>query len=149
MNHTNMYYYTKIFISNEANRIQLNISLTLFNRKILLDSSEMLVVSTQHSFQIQLQSLVHQGCFKLPTFTSSCNSEYGLIFLWSMFPPYRNLFRSSRSQMFFKIIVLKAFAIFTGKQLCWSLFLSHFTKKRLQQSCFPVNIANFLITTFL
>ena len=40
MNHTNMYYYTKIFISNEANRIQLNISLTLFNRKILLDSSE-------------------------------------------------------------------------------------------------------------
>ena len=31
--------------------------------------------------------------------------------------------RSSRSQMFFKIAVLKIFAIFTGKHLCWSLFL--------------------------
>ena len=31
--------------------------------------------------------------------------------------------RSSRSQMFFKIGVLKNFAIFTGKHLRWSLFL--------------------------
>ena len=31
--------------------------------------------------------------------------------------------RSSRSQKFFKIGVLKNFAIFTGKHLCWSLFL--------------------------
>ena len=31
--------------------------------------------------------------------------------------------RSSRSRMFFKIGVLKNFAIFTGKYLCWSLFL--------------------------
>ena len=29
--------------------------------------------------------------------------------------------RSSRSQMFFKIDVLKHFTIFTGKHLCWSL----------------------------
>ena len=32
-------------------------------------------------------------------------------------------FRSSRSQMFLKIVVLKNFAIFTGKQMCWSLEL--------------------------
>ena len=33
-------------------------------------------------------------------------------------------FRSSGSQLFFKIIgVLNNFAIFTGKNLCWSLFL--------------------------
>ena len=32
------------------------------------------------------------------------------------------LFRSSHSQMFFKIDVLKNFANFTGKHLCWSLF---------------------------
>ena len=51
----------------------------------------------------------------------------------------------SRSQMFFKIGVLKNF-IFTGKHLWWSLFLSHFIKKRLQHSCFPVNIAKFLRT---
>ena len=31
--------------------------------------------------------------------------------------------RSSRSQMLFRIGVLQNFAIFTGKQLCWSLFL--------------------------
>ena len=33
------------------------------------------------------------------------------------------IFRSSRSQMFFKIGILKNFAIFTGKKLCRSLFL--------------------------
>ena len=33
------------------------------------------------------------------------------------------LFRSSRSEMFFKIDVLKNFGICTGKQLRWSLFL--------------------------
>ena len=33
-------------------------------------------------------------------------------------------FRSSRSQMFFKIRVLKNFARFTRKHLCWSLFLN-------------------------
>ena len=32
------------------------------------------------------------------------------------------IIRSSRSQMFFKIGVLKNFANFTGKHLCWSLF---------------------------
>ena len=32
-------------------------------------------------------------------------------------------YRSRRSQMFFEITVLKKFAIFTGKHLCWSLFL--------------------------
>ena len=34
-----------------------------------------------------------------------------------------NSFRSSRSQLFFKIGTLKNFANFTGKQLCWSIFL--------------------------
>ena len=32
-------------------------------------------------------------------------------------------YRSSRSRIFFKIDVLKEFPIFTGKYLCWSLFL--------------------------
>ena len=34
--------------------------------------------------------------------------------------------KSSRSQMFSKIGVLKKIAIFTRKQLCWSLFLIKF-----------------------
>ena len=60
--------------------------------------------------------------------------------------------RCSRSQMFFKIGVLKNFVIFTGKHLCWSLLLIKLTpktSKRLQHRCFLVNIAKFLRTPFL
>ena len=62
------------------------------------------------------------------------------------------LLRSSRSQMFFKISVLKNFAIFTGEHLCWRLTPENactFIKKRLQHWCFPVNIVKFLRITFL
>ena len=54
-----------------------------------------------------------------------------------------NTSRSSRLQMFFKIGVVKSFANFTGKHLCWSLFLKNlqgeslqFHKERLQHRCF-------------
>ena len=78
-------------------------------------------------------------------------------------------YRSSSSQMFFKIGVLKNFAIFTGKHLRWSLFLIklqaltffiehrwwlladlglQLIEKRLQYRYFPVNIAKFLGTAF-
>ena len=53
-------------------------------------------------------------------------------------------YRSSRSQIFFKIGVLKNFAKFTEKDLCQSLFLI----KRLRRKCFPVNFAKFLRTFF-
>ena len=48
--------------------------------------------------------------------------------------------------------VLKKFAIFTGKHLCWSLFLTilqacSFITKRLQHMCFLVKFAKFLRTT--
>ena len=63
---------------------------------------------------------------------------------------------NSRSQMFSKTGVLKNFAIFTGKNLCWSLFLIKFQdwrpaflfKKRLQRRCSSVNIVKFLRTVF-
>ena len=42
---------------------------------------------------------------------------------------------------FYKKVVLKYFAIFTGKHLCWSLFITK--KKILQRRCFSVNIAKF------
>ena len=48
------------------------------------------------------------------------------------------IFRSSRTQIFFKIGVLRNFTIFTGKHLCWSL----------EQGSFPVNIAKLLRTVF-
>ena len=58
--------------------------------------------------------------------------------------------------MFYKIGVLKNFAKFTGKHLCWSLFFNKFgslrpatlLEKRRQHSCFPVNFAKFLRTPF-
>ena len=49
--------------------------------------------------------------------------------------------------MFFKILVLKNFANFTGKHLCWSLFFN-FIKKRLQHKCFPVKFPNFFRVAF-
>ena len=67
-----------------------------------------------------------------------------------------SIIRNSLSQMFFKICVLKIFPIFTGKHLCWRLFLIklqafqtyNFIKMRLQYRCLPVNIAQFLRTAF-
>ena len=52
-----------------------------------------------------------------------CNQyvEYKNIQKFSVF--YQNPFKSSRAQMFFKIGALKNSAVFTGKHLCWSLFL--------------------------
>ena len=53
--------------------------------------------------------------------------------------------------MFFKIDVPKNFAIFTGRHLCWSLFLiklQAFIKKRLRHRCFPLNIAKIFKNSF-
>ena len=50
--------------------------------------------------------------------------------------------------------VLKNFVIFTGKHLCWSLFLIKlqaykFIEKRLQNWCFPLHVRKFLRTPIL
>ena len=61
-------------------------------------------------------------------------------------------FRSSRSQMFFKMGVLKNFAIFTGKHLCWYFFLiklqvsTTLLKRGSNISDFPVDLAKSLRT---
>ena len=57
-------------------------------------------------------------------------------------------FRSSRSQMFLKLGVLKNFINFTGKHFCWSLQVYNFIKKRFQHSCFPVKFVKFLRRPF-
>ena len=64
---------------------------------------------------------------------------------------------NSRSQIFFKKGVLKNFAMFIGKHLCWSRFLIKFQccrhaflfKNKLQHSCFYVIIAKLLRAAFL
>ena len=85
--------------------------------------------------------------------TFSNISSWGMVFFTNTFSSHLTarqrqrvflffpLLRSSRLQMFFKIGVLKNFAIFTGKRkhLCWSLFLSlkpcNFIKIRLHRKC--------------
>ena len=55
-------------------------------------------------------------------------------------------------KVFRKKGVLKNFAIFTRKHLCWSLFSVfgvNFIKKRLQHRHFPMNITKFLGTPIL
>ena len=62
--------------------------------------------------------------------------------------------RSSRSRMFFKISVDKNFANFTGKHLCWGLFIiklqalkaDNFIKSGLQHKWLFVEFAKFLRT---
>ena len=81
------------------------------------------------------------------------------MFLQNRFMEERSIpdkLRSSRLQMFFKIGVLETFTDFTGKHLCWSLFLiklqayaCNFIKRRIQNKCFPVKFAKFLKTPFL
>ena len=68
-------------------------------------------------------------------------------------PQASRKYRGSPSQMLFKIDVLKNVVNFTGKHLCWSLFLiklqgCNFIKRKLQHRCFPVKFAKFLSTPF-
>ena len=59
--------------------------------------------------------------------------------------------KSSRFQVFFKIVVLRHFTNFTEKLLWWSLFLiklQALSKKRIWHRCFPVKFMKFLRTTF-
>ena len=52
--------------------------------------------------------------------------------------------RYYEKQVFYKKSCIKHFAIFTGKHLCWSIFLIKFIKKKFQHIGFPMNIARFL-----
>ena len=64
-------------------------------------------------------------------------------------PPETYHIQKQPLELFCKKTVLKSFAIFTGKHLCWILLLiklkaCNSIKKRLQHRCFPVSIARFL-----
>ena len=82
------------------------------------------------------KNLTYPSIFKA-YFKSFAAAKASLVFI-------KNRCRSSRSQMFFKILTFKNFAIFTGKHLCWSLFLIKLQAFR----CFPVNIAKLLRAAF-
>ena len=65
--------------------------------------------------------------------------------------------RSSHRRCFVKNVALKNFANFTGRHLCWSLFLiklqafrpATLIKKRIEHRCFPVKFTKFLRTAIL
>ena len=69
---------------------------------------------------------------------------------------YSYIIRSSVSQVFFNIDILKNFVIFTGKHLCWNLFLiklqtwrpAAILKRDSNISIFALKIAKFLRTAF-
>ena len=63
--------------------------------------------------------------------------------MWELTLSTRGLNRSSQRRCSVKISVLKNFTNFTGKYLCWNLFLIKLQGKRLQHRCFPVNLRNF------
>ena len=68
--------------------------------------------------------------------------------------PLKPFAHYSLSEVFSKKDVLRAFAKFTRKHLCQSLFtklhasVCNFIKKKLWHRCFPVNFAKFLRTSF-
>ena len=61
-----------------------------------------------------------------------------------------SVFRRRRLEVFYKEDVLKNLAKFIGKHLRWSLFLRklYLLKERLRHTCFPLNFAKFLRTSF-
>ena len=54
-----------------------------------------------------------------------------------------NRYKSSRSQIPFKTGVLKNFAIFTGKHLCWSLFLIKFLFNKVSLQMTPTQVLSY------
>ena len=69
--------------------------------------------------------------YQIHTFINNLNdkqmatSHLMRTFSWKHFLTEVLILRSSRSQMFFKIHILKDFAIFTRKHLCWPSFTEH------------------------
>ena len=76
------------------------------------------------------KNLTYSSIFKVYFMKSFAAAKASLVFI-------KNRYRSSRSQMFFKIGIIKHFAMFTWKHLCWSPFLIKLQAFR----CFPVKIA--------
>ena len=81
-------------------------------------------------FVIRCSTCCHSLSFVLTRCSNRCHSLSRDVPLVCLFlkdllnaPLYFEMYRTSRSQMFFKIGVLKNFTIFTGKHLSWKLFL--------------------------
>ena len=83
-------------------------------------------------------------------------SSFLFLTSYKLFKCYLRDEKKQPPEEFYKKGVLKNFAIFTGKHLCWGLFLiklqtwpAFLLKRRLQRRCFHVSIAKFLRTPVL
>ena len=106
------------------------------------------------------QSLSNQS-FKhnlphMPSLNLIPTLSFELRFRMFIINDYNRKKHSSHRRCSLKNVVLKNFVIFTGKNICQSLFFNkvscaagNFIKKRLWHRCFPVSFAKFLRTTFL
>ena len=112
-------------------------------------NSVIMTMSSQYFNRIKTRKFAAHKKHNSRSHKQATNFNKNILHHWRFLVSFVNIFketvllRSSRLQMFFKIGALKNFPIFTRKHLCWSLFLI----KRLQQRCFPVNIAKFLRET--
>ena len=101
-----------------------------------------------------LQSATFINYYKVRQYTHFISFSSENIFIYKKI--FLDLTRSRRSQMFFKIGVLKNFANYTGEYLCWSLFLiklqplrpTTLLKRDFSTGCFLVKFAKFLKTPF-
>ena len=82
-------------------------------------------VVVKQKFELSWKIIHHTNQYgiKMASKKDRLSETERFIELWQAEESLRNLLRrSSRSQMFFKIGVLKNFVIFTAKYLCWDLF---------------------------
>ena len=110
--------------------------------------------SEKHCLLDVISTLNRRG-HQISTFLLRWNDIIVIFDLWTLSIIWRSHIyiwiytgcRSSHQRCSIKKTVLKNFAIFTRKHLCWSLFLNNVAglrpatllKKRFQQMCFPMN----------
>ena len=100
-------------------------------RKLLLASNNFFTRDVNQYTNMSLSQLYHQEhLFDKTLITSSFHPVNIAKFLRTAFS--QNTSTGSRLQMSFKIDILKSFRNFTGKHLCWSLFLKNLQAEGLQ-----------------
>ena len=102
-------------------------------------------------FNLMKQNLMWSDKFKILT------PKWQLLKILSNLKYYCQIIRSSRPELFCKKVVLKNFAKFTEKHLCWSRFYSKVAdvrpatlrKNKLRHRYFHLNFAKSLSNNFL
>ena len=86
--------------------------------RLLQKSAKMQLLNKLSEILLKCISLIvfQNSCFKSGYFLQQTNFKFQT-------PPTEDFFMHSRSQVFFKIGVPKNFEKFSGKHLCWCLFL--------------------------